>query len=101
MKILSIDVGMKNLAYCLLNYEDDYTIEKWDIIDLCENTTHICKGKLKNGVRCSKETRSLTMFGFKPLIFETRIKGKYFSPSFGGLTLPLTVSPVFNPNNLI
>jgi|TARA_B110000438_G_scaffold300948_1_gene354564 hypothetical protein len=54
MKILSIDVGMKNLAYCLLNYEDDYTIEKWDIIDLCENTTHICKGKLKNGERCSK-----------------------------------------------
>ena len=51
MKILSIDVGMKNLAYCLLNYEDDYTIEKWDIIDLCENTTHICKGKLKNGER--------------------------------------------------
>ena len=39
------------------------------------------------------------MFGFKPLILETLIKGKYFSPSLGGLTLPLTVSPVFNPNN--
>jgi len=54
MKILSIDVGMKNLAFCLLNYENDYTIEKWDIIDLCENTTNICKGKLKNNERCSK-----------------------------------------------
>ena len=31
----------------------------------------------------------------------TLINGKYFSPTFGGLTLPLTVSPVFNPNNLI
>ena len=26
---------------------------------------------------------------------------KYFSPSFGGLTAPNTVSPVFRPNNLI
>jgi len=56
MKILSIDVGMKNLAYCLLNYDngENYGIEKWDIIDLCENTTNICKGKLKNGEKCSK-----------------------------------------------
>ena len=53
------------------------------------------------GVKCSKETRSLTIFGFNPLILETLIKGKYFSPSFGGLTFPLTVSPVFKPNNLI
>src|SRR5690606_39761568 len=50
------------------------------------------------GVRCSKDTRSLTTSGLCPLILLTLIKGKYFSPSFGGRTLPKTVSPVFNPN---
>ena len=56
MKILSIDVGMKNMAYCLLDYKDDgvYTIADWDIIDLCENTQHICMGKQKNGNKCKK-----------------------------------------------
>ena len=38
MKILSIDVGMKNLAFCLFNIQDnlEYNIEKWDVIDLCK-----------------------------------------------------------------
>ena len=54
-----------------------------------------------NGVRCSKDTRSLTIFGSSPFILFTWINGKYFSPSFGGLTFPSTVSPFFKPNNLI
>ena len=34
-KVLSWDVGIKNLAYCILNKENDkYTIDKWDIINL-------------------------------------------------------------------
>ena len=56
MKILSIDVGMKNLAYCLIDYKDgeQYSIIDWDIIDLCENTQNICMGKQKNGNKCNK-----------------------------------------------
>ncbi len=56
MKILSIDVGMKNMAYCLINFEkgETYSIVKWDIIDLCENTENICMGKQKNGNKCTK-----------------------------------------------
>ena len=43
MKILSIDVGMKNLAYCLLDLnEKKIEITNWDIIDLCENTKNTC-----------------------------------------------------------
>src|SRR5690606_41871514 len=53
------------------------------------------------GVKCSKETRSLTTFGSCPFILLTFIKGKYFSPSFGGRTCPKTVSPVFRPNKRI
>ena len=39
MKILSIDVGIKNLAYCLfyINTETNrYEIDSWDVIDICE-----------------------------------------------------------------
>ena len=35
------------------------------------------------------------------LIASTLISGKYFSPIFGGRIAPLTVSPVFKPNNFI
>ena len=40
MKILSIDVGIKNLAYCLLDIDKaktDFKILKWDTINLLEN----------------------------------------------------------------
>ena len=37
MKILSIDVGMKNLAYCLFFINDSsvFEIDSWDVIDIC------------------------------------------------------------------
>lgn len=58
-KILSIDVGMKNLAFCLIDYKDNnnYSIIKWDVIDLCENSNEICMGKKKNGENCNKKAK--------------------------------------------
>ena len=38
MKLLSIDVGIKNLAYCLFDFNlvtREYTILLWDVINLC------------------------------------------------------------------
>jgi len=36
MKILSIDVGIKNLAYCLFDVnEQEYSILEWDVMNLC------------------------------------------------------------------
>lgn len=45
MKILSIDVGMKNLAFCLfeINNSMEYTILKWDVLNLCKDQEHLCK----------------------------------------------------------
>ena len=59
MKILSIDVGMKNLAFCLFNIQDnlEYNIEKWDVIDLCKEKIHMCGEKNKNGKPCKKKAK--------------------------------------------
>tara|TARA_B110000285_G_scaffold76605_1_gene88248 strand:- start:1852 stop:2646 length:795 start_codon:yes stop_codon:yes gene_type:complete len=43
MKILSIDVGIKNLAFCLFEVVNkNYNILKWDCINICEETTNLC-----------------------------------------------------------
>ncbi len=59
MKILSIDVGMKNLAFCLFNIQDDltYKIELWDVLDLCKQEEFICKEIKKDGKPCNKKAK--------------------------------------------
>ena len=58
MNILSIDVGMKNLAYCLLEYnkkDNIYKILKWEVINLCKSNEHICMGVNKKKKKCIKK----------------------------------------------
>ena len=50
MKVLSIDVGIKNLAFCLL---DNSTIEKWDVVNISEQVSLFC-GETDKGKSCSK-----------------------------------------------
>ena len=51
MKILSFDVGIKNLAYCLfsINSCNDNLLKiiKWDVINLCESTSSSSLSKTK------------------------------------------------------
>jgi hypothetical protein len=44
MNILSIDIGIKNLALCLLilDNKNNYKIEKWDVINLCKEKKQTC-----------------------------------------------------------
>ena len=53
MLFLSIDVGMKNLAYCIIDYKERIEIKHWGIINLCNDKKYICNGKSKNKV-CNK-----------------------------------------------
>jgi hypothetical protein len=45
MHILSFDVGIKHLAYCLILLEEEtstLTIADWSVIDLCNTDEHLC-----------------------------------------------------------
>ena len=51
--IISFDVGIKNLAYCVIdNSKEDYEINKWDIANLCGEKPKCCH-KTKKGI-CGK-----------------------------------------------
>ena len=82
MKLLSIDVGIKNLAYCLMETNDDiindvnsndtdtdtysempicqYKIVKWDVINLCgkEPNCSLCNKKAKYTTRLQTENNN-------------------------------------------
>ena len=59
MKILSIDVGIKNLAYCLFNLksETEFAVEKWNVIDLVSDQKNICSISKKNGDKCTYKAK--------------------------------------------
>ena len=51
MNVLSIDVGIKNLALCLFNIEskEKYKLLDWSVVNLCNEVNITCKcGKNAN-----------------------------------------------------
>ena len=59
MRILSIDVGIKHLAFCLFNYQshDEYKIEKWGVINLCNDKIYNCCGQNSKKKPCTRTPR--------------------------------------------
>ena len=58
MNILSIDVGIKHLAVCVLCVKDKkYTIDTWNVIDLCNTKKYICGCNQKNGKKCKNNAK--------------------------------------------
>ena len=59
LNILSIDVGMKNLAICLFSITDniEYKIKCWDVLNLCEEQNFVCGEKNKKGQPCNKNAK--------------------------------------------
>lgn len=64
MKLLSIDVGLKNLAFCLFQKEEDgvFSINIWDVINITgveEEVKQVyhCNETLKNGRVCGKNAK--------------------------------------------
>ena len=60
MKILSIDVGIKNLAFCLFDKSltgDNFKITQWDIIDISEQENAIICGFVEKNEICNKPAK--------------------------------------------
>ena len=59
MKILSFDVGIKNLAYCILEVDSEikYKILEWDIIDLVLNPIYKCCQKNGKKEDCTVDAK--------------------------------------------
>ena len=59
MRIISIDVGMRHLAYCIISKEtnDNYSILEWDVIDLCNKKANPCCHTDKHGKPCKRQTK--------------------------------------------
>ena len=56
MKILSIDVGIKNLAFCLLDKNN--AISKWNVVNLAQkNEVSVCEHFEKIGQLCGKPAK--------------------------------------------
>lgn len=69
MKILSFDVGIKNLSFCVLN---DTVIEDWNILNIC--TDDVCEHCYKNGQRCDKSAKFVDKDGFKVCPGHSKLK---------------------------
>src|SRR4029079_6367349 len=54
--ILTIDVGIKNLALCVMskNQEKQYIIHLWNNYDVFEDDVKLCQNIQKNGKQCNK-----------------------------------------------
>ena len=58
IKLLSIDIGIKNLAFCLFEIENNiYSVKKWDIVNIGEEKPLLC-GEIENDKSKSKSTKS-------------------------------------------
>ena len=63
MKILSFDVGIKNLAYCLID-DKDYTIDDWGILNI--SSEPVCEHcNKKTGVQCDKTAKVINSNNLK------------------------------------
>jgi len=59
MRVLSIDVGIKNLAFCLLEKKEDdadFSISTWNTLDLSEEVTYTCSS-MEKGIPCGKPAK--------------------------------------------
>ena len=60
MKIVSIDVGIKNLAICLFDKPEnttDFQILKWDVINIGEKSEEVKCGEIDKSVVCNKPAK--------------------------------------------
>ena len=71
MKILSFDVGIKNLAYCLLDSED-LSIDDWGILNI--SVDPVCEHQMKDRVCDNTAKKVIKDTGFRLCTSHCKIK---------------------------
>ena len=81
MSILSIDIGIKNLALCVLKttHDSNFTISYWEVINLFEDKIHLCDAFLQKNAFLQKSMAKNT-FLQKSI---TKNSGEMDSPKSG------------------
>jgi hypothetical protein len=83
MKVLSIDVGIKNLAFCLFEKcsgdSTQFKIIKWDVVNISEQNSIKCSFVDKTGICCNKPAK----YGKNNICFclKHSKKQQYFVPT--------------------
>ena len=59
MRVISIDVGIKHLAFCITEFENDGTskIIDWNMINVMKDENLKCIGKKKDGTPCTSDCK--------------------------------------------
>jgi len=57
MRLISIDVGIKNLAFCILENGKETQICKWDVVNLTQKIDAKCVEIEKTGTPCNKPAK--------------------------------------------
>ena len=91
MKLLSIDVGLKNLALCLFdkNENNEFYINIWDVINITgveedKDIVSICGEVIKNNKVCGKNAKYKK--GDECLCMKHSKKCVLYPPGLGNLT---------------
>ena len=84
MNLISFDVGIKHLAYCIINFENDVvSIKEWNVVNLCDEQylcemnveSEICNKEAKycksNKYYCKKHTKNLS-YNVPPKLFNDK-----------------------------
>ena len=95
IKIISFDVGIKNLAYCVVSFNNsldvyDHTIEDWGVIDIMEKF-------LDEAVKCSVNKKGV-LCGC-PAVSAVNITRGYSTPSTSIVSFAFTVDLVMNTSS--
>ena len=95
MKVLSFDVGIKNLAFCLIDTEK-LTIDDWGILNIC--TDPVCEHHMKHRKCDNSAKKILKDTNMKLCLNHTKLKG-YKNKKFKNV--PKHVNPMLEQGKKI
>jgi hypothetical protein len=98
--ILSVDIGIRNLALCIMDCLDKndlstYNLHLWDVFDTLDSEEHLCSSLLKNKKICNKKCAYKYQDTTKSNILKLETKHFTCKTHFPKELLPIQKSNIF------